>query len=1603
MPASASLPSGFQLDSPQQMASNWRAKTGITNPEVPTPFDTSLPQNIPAESAADKVSDFSSAIGSAINAGALKTKAGAEMALAGIPTALGDRSLSDAIFGKIQAEDARAQQLDREAQGQSKGGAVAGNVLSFVPMVLGGEALAPERASEAATSIGGKILGHLGHTLPTAAAIGENQAAQQGASVAESGGTGSQAEKAYLTALPAQTIVNLLPAAVPGSEAVRGISGAAIGAGGQAGAQALEHAVNPQYIPKPSLEQAEQAGGIGGLIGLATGGRGFEPPMDPYLRNYQESRPAAPPEPPAPAALPAPAEPVGAQPASAAEATQAPKPAPDPTVFAAASFKQDPRTALNALDHDTLVQVAQDAGLDVKPTDAHADIVNKAVAKGSTFLEQHMLPEYLANLPDVGNGHPAAEPPAVARASGSQAASLSPGVTVPVDASGTAYTPAQGAQSFLQGLDEARGIPRQLPNPVTTVDSAGNAVDSQAFTRALEEQRNAAQNRLDMGITPDIERTQAARWAQAENARLDAEREQMVGQREDFAPPEPQWWEAGQYADQEHQAAIAALKRDNPNAPAPLSPATPVDTSHDVPLGGGVAKDNSRIYIDKRIPQYIDVPKADGSGMARVDAWEDIAGHEAAEKPELDKGTHYYDAHEGNANSYEDGFLRSKYGVTREAFDEALKPYLAKAENSPGNDVPADLDRKPYEDGNDTALLPELSNQLAKIGIPEELHPQAAQFLSHVENALSAGVDPAELKAIAKADDDLPSKIAKINNLTREYGGHAPDNAQAESVPRKTATGSLHEAGEAGNAPAQQGSSQADRAEAPSRLQQTLSDRPDELAQPFNLTREEFLGNPKITKDSNARDLKPKALSTVKDKPAEPFLGKYQARYSEDGAAVYDGTKVIASYNFGDTLTVSKPYRNEGIGHELVYQWRKRYPAPAVAKERTKASQAIQEKVWNRIQSERKSVSESSDTSGVPLKFRRADWKPQVEGRAITEIDSLVKRYGGSTLADSIANDLREHSTAQLIGQTISSPEDLATLASVYRNPAFETMRYVYVDGAGNVLGETAVSSRMPSTTLAFPTGRDDGAAWIKENAPEGATGVWLMHNHPSGNPKASSGDIAVTQSLSIRLGDMAGAPKLKGHVILDHDTFGYLDDLGEDKGIQKIQGAPDIDMTRYGRGDFEMFGQKVTDPSFAAVTGKRIAAATPEDSSAIVVMDAQGRVASVHTFPNDFLATPRGAAMLSRLGQKRGAAGIGLVTTRDNFIQNRDVFNKASQRGIFRDAFVVAPDGTGISLNDTKLFPRENRKNYGQQSAAAQKRSHAGVRAFENAPGTEEPIISLTTVRQTLRDRGVPQEKIDAMSRDELRAEQANMRRRSPAPKEEIDNGTATGIKDATVTEERAMKGKAAVEHDLSRSNPEAFRTAKKQLESDPQYGVKLAADLIQKPRPHTQEEAMALALDRMRIINDRRSAYDQLQESLKSGDTMRSAAADARIRILDSQMENNDKAAEMSGHETGAALQARRTMVKDDYTMAAMVAKAKQAKGSDLTPAERSAWEQRALAIEKRVKALEERDAQNQNARREPRSPKQRAEAKSKFDSLAEKLKGIAQKDQMKPGCAI
>jgi 2'-5' RNA ligase len=145
---------------------------------------------------------------------------------------------------------------------------------------------------------------------------------------------------------------------------------------------------------------------------------------------------------------------------------------------------------------------------------------------------------------------------------------------------------------------------------------------------------------------------------------------------------------------------------------------------------------------------------------------------------------------------------------------------------------------------------------------------------------------------------------------------------------------------------------------------------------------------------------------------------------------------------------------------------------------------------------------------------------------------------GVRTLALALARDLANLGYVSLRGYRVSSAEELGPLAQIWRDPRYETFRIVYVDDAGTILAHEAMTSRSAGAAEAWKPD-DDVDDWIATRrvrmAKMGATGYYLLHNHPTTAPIPSREDRALTTRISRAL------TGFKAHVIIDHGSFGIL------------------------------------------------------------------------------------------------------------------------------------------------------------------------------------------------------------------------------------------------------------------------------------------------------------------------------------------------------------------------------------------------------------------------------------------------------------------------------
>ena len=147
----------------------------------------------------------------------------------------------------------------------------------------------------------------------------------------------------------------------------------------------------------------------------------------------------------------------------------------------------------------------------------------------------------------------------------------------------------------------------------------------------------------------------------------------------------------------------------------------------------------------------------------------------------------------------------------------------------------------------------------------------------------------------------------------------------------------------------------------------------------------------------------------------------------------------------------------------------------------------------------------------------------------------------------------------------IHSEQDLVNICQVFRNPKFETFRVIYMKD-DKIAGYESVTSIVPNNSVVFKsqlkksvTDRD----WFERGIEDisrrmyrlGANSYYLMHNHPSGDAKASMEDMKITRMIAKYVNGFLG------HVIVDHGTYSWIsiDKKGKVKSENRIRIDPTL------------------------------------------------------------------------------------------------------------------------------------------------------------------------------------------------------------------------------------------------------------------------------------------------------------------------------------------------------------------------------------------------------------------------------------------------------------
>lgn len=164
---------------------------------------------------------------------------------------------------------------------------------------------------------------------------------------------------------------------------------------------------------------------------------------------------------------------------------------------------------------------------------------------------------------------------------------------------------------------------------------------------------------------------------------------------------------------------------------------------------------------------------------------------------------------------------------------------------------------------------------------------------------------------------------------------------------------------------------------------------------------------------------------------------------------------------------------------------------------------------------------------------------------------------------------------------------------------------------------------------------------------------------------------------------------------------------------------------------------------------------------------------------------------------------------------------------------------------------------------------------------------------------------------------------------------GRVTSVKNAVTEAERAERGLDDVERSLSRTDKDIWEKARRDVENGVVDPDKLAAEIVKKHRPLTDDETVQLLVRRTQLHNQKAAQETAGLDALARGDAAEAAIQNAKVAETERLLGLNEEADTHGGTQNARALRIRQLMAKDDYSLAAMERRSRLAHGvEELTP---------------------------------------------------------------------
>ena len=349
------------------------------------------------------------------------------------------------------------------------------------------------------------------------------------------------------------------------------------------------------------------------------------------------------------------------------------------------------------------------------------------------------------------------------------------------------------------------------------------------------------------------------------------------------------------------------------------------------------------------------------------------------------------------------------------------------------------------------------------------------------------------------------------------------------------------------------------------------------------------------------------------------------------------------------------------------------------------------------------------------------------------EMDWLGRNGGVRTLGVGISTEFIRKGYIDLRGKEVRSPKQLAVLAQVFRDPRFETLRFIYIKNK-KIVGYEGITSKLPAAAVAFPhlpkiedyTNMDDFIKQMKTAHIKffmdmlqrmnrlKADGYYLLHGHPSGvDVTPSKDDILLTTTFKSALSGF------KGHVIIDSNMYGFID---KDMDITKHELYLGEDLLLKPSKPHSLLGIEIDTSKTLARLAKSVQMAN--NHSVIIYVNAKIIIRAIQEVPDGLFTREKECVDYLR-GRMRefGSSQVILIT------QNQHVKHLAQgmvKKGYLLDALITEGNNRVASVRENEFMPcyispnkwMGIRINKGYRVGESKKsNSYSGIYAQKRAP----------------------------------------------------------------------------------------------------------------------------------------------------------------------------------------------------------------------------------------------------------------------------------------------